>query len=638
MNQHIKEYLKYYITLTRPQYAVLLIGKWGSGKTHFIKNLINEWKEPEFEADEISMKPIYVSLAGIKEAKTINEKIRMAINPFLYSKGVKVAKSVLAGLIKTTTKIDINYDEDDKPDGSLSYSIDLLGIFDSDNQKIKGNKILIFDDVERCKMATDEIFGYINYFVEHTDSKVILLADEDKIRTKYTRDSTGDDPEYKDFKEKLIGQTFLVQSDIIGASKSFLKEMKEINDQLDIEQHQNLIVKLFEASKLQNLRVLKQSLLDFSRLLSFLDSNLQGHAKYDEFIKSFLSYFIIIYIELKTGNDEIREYQSFWSAVKSEDDQKRIADQKYNYILEEFEVSHSYFVFPIDYYIEYIENGFLSKEVINNKLKTNHFFGEEKLQNWEKLWGWRKLNDKDFNSLKIKVWNEFRKGDMRYISVVLHVAGIFICLIEEGLLNKKKSFVVRHSKQILKKIIEGNSSDVENEVEYDFMDNSSRGKQYQSIDSPEFKDIKSYTLEIISAKQKEEKKRFARVLFEGLTEQSLPLLREKLKELLPNNSNTYEKTSILSDVNGKKLGRRIIGLSNEAIFSFRRFIHYRYYPEETYSNVILEQYHKEEMNCLLELQNELEKGISSRKPIRAKVLGALIDELKKIIIKLKSIT
>ena len=36
-NLHITEFLNYYCDLpTAPQYAVMLKGKWGSGKTHFI--------------------------------------------------------------------------------------------------------------------------------------------------------------------------------------------------------------------------------------------------------------------------------------------------------------------------------------------------------------------------------------------------------------------------------------------------------------------------------------------------------------------------------------------------------------------------------------------------------------------------
>ena len=42
MNEHIKKYIEYYIELDDPQYAVLLTGNWGCGKTYFIKKLIEE--------------------------------------------------------------------------------------------------------------------------------------------------------------------------------------------------------------------------------------------------------------------------------------------------------------------------------------------------------------------------------------------------------------------------------------------------------------------------------------------------------------------------------------------------------------------------------------------------------------------
>ena len=36
INQHIDDFLKYYCELQSPQYAVMLKGKWGSGKTFYI--------------------------------------------------------------------------------------------------------------------------------------------------------------------------------------------------------------------------------------------------------------------------------------------------------------------------------------------------------------------------------------------------------------------------------------------------------------------------------------------------------------------------------------------------------------------------------------------------------------------------
>jgi septin family protein len=79
MNEHITNYLNYYVELENPQYAVMLIGNWGCGKTFFIKNIINEWTEPNSEPNSISLKPIYIRLNGISTNHYINEKIRTEI-------------------------------------------------------------------------------------------------------------------------------------------------------------------------------------------------------------------------------------------------------------------------------------------------------------------------------------------------------------------------------------------------------------------------------------------------------------------------------------------------------------------------------------------------------------------------------
>lgn len=43
-NKHIIEYLDYYIKSETINFAVLLKGTWGSGKTYFIKKLIENWE------------------------------------------------------------------------------------------------------------------------------------------------------------------------------------------------------------------------------------------------------------------------------------------------------------------------------------------------------------------------------------------------------------------------------------------------------------------------------------------------------------------------------------------------------------------------------------------------------------------
>ena len=40
MNRHIEKYLDHYLEITTPDYAVMLKGEWGCGKTYFIKKYI----------------------------------------------------------------------------------------------------------------------------------------------------------------------------------------------------------------------------------------------------------------------------------------------------------------------------------------------------------------------------------------------------------------------------------------------------------------------------------------------------------------------------------------------------------------------------------------------------------------------
>ena len=74
-----------------------------------------------------------------------------------------------------------------------------------DNKEIKGNKILIFDDFERCNVNFDTLLGYINYFSEHCKCKIIIIGDEAKLQEK---ESENKGLKFKDFKEKTIGRTF----------------------------------------------------------------------------------------------------------------------------------------------------------------------------------------------------------------------------------------------------------------------------------------------------------------------------------------------------------------------------------------------------------------------------------------------
>lgn len=90
MNENIVNFLNGYMMNPDPQYAVLLKGKWGCGKTHFINHWIDAYKGNP--TTEQVLESIYVSLYGLSDTKQITTAINRVICPILYGKAAKAGK------------------------------------------------------------------------------------------------------------------------------------------------------------------------------------------------------------------------------------------------------------------------------------------------------------------------------------------------------------------------------------------------------------------------------------------------------------------------------------------------------------------------------------------------------------------
>ncbi|WP_298146190.1 P-loop NTPase fold protein [uncultured Acinetobacter sp.] len=150
-NQHIEEYLDYYFDGEKNfEYAVLLNGAWGSGKTWFVKKYLEKKQDGK-------RKICYVSLNGIAKISMIDEAIFKSIHPILGSKGAKLVGQLGKGLLKATLKVDL--DGDSKPDVSVNATLPSLNL--PDYLQIDEKFILVFDDLERCELKKEEVLGYI---------------------------------------------------------------------------------------------------------------------------------------------------------------------------------------------------------------------------------------------------------------------------------------------------------------------------------------------------------------------------------------------------------------------------------------------------------------------------------------------
>lgn len=405
MNKQIFDFLNEYAKLPSPQYAVLLRGKWGCGKTYFVKNWLAEFdKSNKLTANEnsIELKPIYVSLFGMREISDIKSAIDRCVNPFFYSKTGKILK--IAGRIasKIIFKTELDIDKDGKSETSFSGALDSLSIFENDNKdEVKGVKFIIFDDLERCQIPMKQLLGFINYFVEHCDCHVVVIGEE-----KYLDDKTQHD--LLEFKEKIVGREFEILPDIEAAIKLFVDEPMMATDFLSKET--GMIQLCFECSATHNLRLLRQSLLDFSSLISALPSNLVENNH--EYLRSLLACFIAVYAEYR--NIDSHAFIVDWENcavnayvdTKDEESQKiRNLMGKYNRVnsLNQFEALSSELVPKI---VEHIEKGISLASMFEKILSQK----SRKLTALERLGSfWDKTNE-EFDELFDSLVKELKDG------------------------------------------------------------------------------------------------------------------------------------------------------------------------------------------------------------------------------------
>lgn len=374
-NEHIKKYLEYYKQLNSPGFAILLKGEWGCGKTYFIKKYFHL----ENEDDNQDKGAIYISLYGVSNTSSIDSLIFQKLLPsWLTSKQARLLGNIGKGLLKASLKIDLN--GDNKDDGTVSLSIPDLKILEEFANL--EDKILIFDDLERCKVEINDLLGYINYFVEHQALKVIIVADENKINGNIIQSS--DINPYDKIKEKIIGKRFTISASFDDAFSTFLESSCK-NDQAKnfLSQKRDFINSLFEVSESKNLRTLRSIVYDFERIYLCLPEKALIN---NDFLQDLLKSLTILSIESKLGNipeDKIKKivdiYKEYvFNAALSTHNEHQKAENKTT--KEDFKYRQHFifcdrlkyrYIFSVEYFLpnylwwgEFFENGFIDDQIL----------------------------------------------------------------------------------------------------------------------------------------------------------------------------------------------------------------------------------------------------------------------------------
>lgn len=474
-NIHIQEYLENYLKLSNPEYAILLNGKWGSGKTYFIDTFISEHKEA-------NIKFIKISLFGLKDTNSIDEEIFQNLHPLLGSKYTKITGNILKSALKLGVNLDWN--QDDRKDGTANIDLKEFNLLDffSDKKKTKQEIIFIFDDLERTEINLKEVLGYINYLVEQSNFKVIILANEEKIN----------DDDYKEFKEKIIGKTFEVKHSFEHILTSFIDKKTNLSKEI-LYRNAQIIKENYEIAKYNNLRHISQILFDFEYFVENIDKE---YLKCKDFVSILINHFFAISMELKSANLTREELSKRKTIVWDFSDNKEKEKTNIEKIYEKYNIKNNP-LFDGENWVKILLDNSIQKKALNELISNLSFFLEKKERaqpSWVKIWHYRELSDEEFTKNLNDVLNKFQNCEYDIPEHFIHVIALLIFFSK----NQLCKITVEDIKSQVETCIEKkyqNHENWKNELFEDRIRFNRTGLGYMGEDDKDFREIFSLIIE-----------------------------------------------------------------------------------------------------------------------------------------------
>ncbi|MFZ4875598.1 P-loop NTPase fold protein [Janthinobacterium sp. Mn2066] len=423
-NQALEDYLIRYCTRNIPPYfSVLIEGPWGSGKTWFI-NCLRE------KLNNIHKKRcLYVSLYGAKQTSDITDQFFQQLHPRLASEGVQRSWSILKSMVKVSLRMDLDFDQDRD---TLNVSLPELGKMASPE-----GSILIFDDFERCGIPPSEVLGFINQFVEHEGYRVLILANESKIE--------NGDKKFEEIKEKVIGRSFRIKPQTKQAIDSFIDELVNDDSIEVLKTRKKLILDVERRGKHNNLRLVRQAVLDFSDIWSCLPVEKEELKKNLDFLDRLVLDVFSFSIEYRAGTikpEHILKLENggfLFSQIKSDCNKTSTDPSDFDKARERISVhklteSWEFALSPATYFA-FFSQGHLSHHEAADGIAYSRYFITDQNPVWHQLWYRRKLDDESFTRLSAEALDKLSCLQYSEWGELFHIVGILLNLAEKKLIN-----------------------------------------------------------------------------------------------------------------------------------------------------------------------------------------------------------
>ncbi len=460
-----------YIRADYTDYAIMINGEWGSGKTYFWNHKVRN-KIETMQLNGKRYRTIYMSLYGISNLEEISKKIFIETTQLMDKNLKKFMDSKDQTTIPEYAKTGLDManffgvtQNGDKLDYSEFFSTD--------------DKVLCFDDLERANVDVIDILGYINNFVEHDHIKTIIICNEKELSTKlkssnlemktfiatYLLDKEGDlvkktdkpmveriqdtieyvfdkANDYERIKEKLIGETFEYVPEFNYIINGILMRYEKYPELIRfLRENTNLIISTFNKSGTRNLRILKHALNDFKKIFDMVNKSYPNTNH--RVMQTMLIFTIAISFEIKAGKVTKDKFVN----INSNEEYKailvssRVFMDNRQFYIKEFDNNY-YYNFKAEYrFFKFIEIYIRTRifdmrvfkenmEVIINTIDTDKLPAYKRLLT-EEYW---KITDDQFGGVIEEILDDVKNGRITPIEIVKMFA-YFSYFIKRNLIN-----------------------------------------------------------------------------------------------------------------------------------------------------------------------------------------------------------
>ena len=509
--QLIKE-IENYINDETYNYAVLINGEWGCGKTFFVKNVLMDklqkfsecqgnvfyWSLYGFRLIDDIKENVFLDLMGDFAEKKIKNRQKGNKDKFLENYEKSYGKKAFNNSINRNSLI-----------LKILHKVNINDFYELINPITFNDKVLIFDDLERCMCPINEVLGFINSLVEHENAKVIIIANENEIggidyeepielqylvagnnnitvqedKSEYQRvrndvnkkkDISIDElerrrnvifknkqkcEEYKRIREKLIGVTFNYEADFdIVIDKIINNSTKDIEVKGFLQNNKDKIISKFKTRHYHNLRAFQFFVSKFNHIFKQVRIVDIDEKYFNRIIEYLIEETLDASILFKAGNKESINHNDPLNILINGQNYSDLVSVK-----------------------EYVETGKLDKEKLSKEID---YYLENKIKNvldpsdpYCLLFNEYFLHTQVWVQKKIEEVIEKLKNDEYPVSAYSNIMILFVRLkdigFSEDIIKEAKNFMVRNisNKKELRKI----------PLEYIFIENKDQEREVKEL-------------------------------------------------------------------------------------------------------------------------------------------------------------